>query len=204
MRLEFLVEEPSAEEALSILVPRIAGPNTDFGIHAFGGKRDLLKQLPDRLRGYKRWLPNDWRIVVLVDEDRQDCRRLKRQMERACRDAGLGSKSNPLPGGRTHIVNRLAIEELEAWFFGDLEAVRSAYPRVPPYLESKAHYRDPDAIKGGTWEALERVLQRAGYHPGGLVKKRAARDIASHMDPERNRSRSFRLFRDTLRDLARV
>ena len=200
MHLEFLVEEPSAEEALSILVPRIVGPDADFAIRIFSGKMDLLRKLPKRMKAYANWPPGDWRIVVLVDEDRQDCRRLKQKMEQACLDAGLGSRSRPLSDGRVHVVNRLAIEELEAWFFGDLEAVCKAYPRVSTNLEHK--YRDPDAIKGGTSEALERVLRRAGHHRGGLSKIQAARDIASHMDPERNRSRSFCLFRDTLRDLA--
>ena len=94
------------------------------------------------------------------------------------------------------------MEELEAWFFGDVEALVAAYPRVPRTLERWKDYRDPDAIRGGTWEALGRVLQRAGYFPGGLAKKAAARTIATHMNPERNRSRSFRLFLDTLRELS--
>jgi hypothetical protein len=67
-------------------------------------------------------------------------------------------------------------------------------------LHRKAGYRDPDAIKGGTWEALQRILQRAGYHQGGLQKIRAKSDIATHMDPDRNRSLSFRGFRDRLRE----
>ena len=88
------------------------------------------------------------------------------------------------------------IEELEAWFFGDPDALRAAYPRVSRTLERKARYRDPDAVPGGTWEALLRVLQRAGYYKGvPLPKLEAANRIAQHMDPERNRSRSFQAFR---------
>lgn len=55
------------------------------------------------------------------------------------------------------------------------------------------------AIKGGTWERLEQVLSR--YHAGGLQKLRAAEEIAQHMEPDRNRSKSFQVFRDALRDL---
>ncbi|MGH7753687.1 MAG: DUF4276 family protein, partial [Gemmatimonadales bacterium] len=63
-------------------------------------------------------------------------------------------------------------------------------------------FRDPDGIAGGTWEALERVLQRAGYFKAGLRKIEAARTISNNMDPDRNRSASFTAFRDALRELA--
>jgi hypothetical protein len=96
------------------------------------------------------------------------------------------------------VVNRIAVEELEAWFFGDATAIMQAYPGIPASLPQKAKYREPDAIAGGTWEALERVLQRAGYFKGGLAKIEAARSIARKMDPQQNRSISFRCFRDAL------
>lgn len=86
------------------------------------------------------------------------------------------------------------IEELEAWFFGDVEAICQAYPKVSPNLAKQQQYRDPDGIKGGTWEALERVLQKAGYHPGGLEKYKASSDISQYMNPESNRSKSFQVF----------
>ena len=41
----------------------------------------------------------------------------------------------------------------------------------------------------------------AKYHPGGLEKIRAAQEISEHMDPDRNRSHSFQLFRDVLRSI---
>ncbi len=87
---------------------------------------------------------------------------------------------------------------MEAWFFGDMEAVRTAFPKVSPNLEKRAKYRNPDAIDGGTWETLERILQLKGYYRGGLAKIDAARRIAAEMDPSRNQSRSFQIFRDTL------
>ncbi|MEB3342658.1 MAG: DUF4276 family protein [Okeania sp.] len=86
------------------------------------------------------------------------------------------------------------IEELEAWFFGDIPALTKAYPKVSKSLSQNAKYRDPDDIKGGTWEALEKVLQGKGYHQGGLEKLRAARDISPHMNPTENTSKSFQVF----------
>lgn len=201
MHVELLVEEPSAEAALHLLLHKILGGEVSFAIHAHQGKSDLLGKLPARLQAYRAWIPEDYRIVVLVDADNSDCAALKALLEAAARRARFTTKSRARSGGRFHVLNRLAVEELEAWFFGDLDAVNAAYPRVSPTLATKAKYRNPDAIKGGTWEALERELQRGGYHAGGLGKIAAARDIAAHMEPQRNRSKSFQAFRQGLLEL---
>jgi hypothetical protein len=198
MHLEVLVEEPSAEAALRNLLPKMTAPRTTFQIIVHNGKPDLMRKLPGRLRGYRHWLPSDYRIVVLVDRDNEDCRQLKGRLEDVARAAGFGTKTCPGPSLGFEVVNRIAIEELEAWFFGDVPAIRGAYPRVPQTLAAKRRYIDPDGIKGGTWQALERVLQRAGYHRGGLGKIETARAIAARMDPAAIRSRSFQVFRDAV------
>jgi len=198
MHIEFLVEEPSAEAALQNLLPKILGSVATFDIHPYQGKPDLLKKLPNRLDGYSHWLPEDWRIVVLADADDDDCLELKAQLEQIAQNAGLATKSATPPGQQFQVLNRLAIEELEAWFFGDVEALRAAYPRVRPTLGKRAKYRNPDAITGGTWEALERLLQRLNYFRQGLPKITVARQVSKHMDPASNRSRSFQIFREGL------
>jgi hypothetical protein len=198
--IEFLLEEQSMEAALEALLPKIL-PGRSFALHPHEGKPDLLRNLSAMLRSYRRWLPTNSGIVVLVDEDRQDCRELKAELERAAARAGFCTRSSA-QGRRFQVVNWIAIEELEAWFFGDVPALVRAYPRVPATLDRKAGFRDPDAIRGGTWEALERILQQAGYHRGGLSKIAAARDIAAHMEPGRNRSRSFNGFVRAVRQAA--
>ena len=202
LRVELLVEEPSAAAALEQLVPRILGTGTVLAIHAHQGKRDLLASLPGRLRGYARWLDHvHAHVVVLVDRDGDDCRQLKLRLESAAQEAGLVTRSAARVGAASAVVNRVAVEELEAWFFGDIPALCAAFPGVPEALAARKAYRDPDAIAGGTWEARQRVLQAAGYYSTGLNKIDAARRIASHMDPARNRSRSFLAFRDALRGI---
>jgi hypothetical protein len=62
-------------------------------------------------------------------------------------------------------------------------------------------YRNPDNISGGTWEALFRELKAAGYYRRSMPKMRTAKTIAQYMNPETNRSLSFRMFRDGLRKL---
>jgi len=201
MHIEFLVEEPSAEVALQNIIPKILKPDVSFFIHPHQGKPDLLEKLPDRLRGYKSWLPKDWRIVVLVDADDEDCREIKGKLEETARDIRLITKSRATPGSQFQVLNRLAIEELEAWFIGDVEALHAAYPRVSLNLGNKTKYRYPDEILGGTWEALERELQKVGYYSGGYSKISGARDISVNMVPERNRSKSFQLFSQGLLEL---
>ena len=193
LHLEILVEEPSAEAALGKLLPKILGETPSFRIHVFSGKKDLLRKLPQRLRGYKKWLPPEYRILILVDQDRENCHQLKQRLNRVIQEAGLMY--------RLQILTRIAIEELEAWFLGDFEAIRSAFPRIPANLDRKAAYRDPDGIRG-SWETLERLLQRVGYYRNGMPKIEAARVIASHMDTTRNRSHSFQVFLRGVRELA--
>ena len=194
---ELLVEEPSMEAFLHEMLPRLLGDENTFHIHVFRGKRNLLDRLKSRLCAYQRWLPLDWRLVVVVDRDDDDCQALKQTLDDAAREAGLRTRSQA--GAEAwRIVNRIAIEELEAWYFGDWQAVRSAYPRVSPNIPRQARYRDPDAIKGGTWEAFERILKKHGYFSTGLRKVEAARAIATHTEPARNRSRSFAVFREAL------
>lgn len=202
MHIEFLVEEPSAEAALLNILPRILEQTTSFAIHPYQGKKDLLKKLPNRFKGYKAWLPNDWRIVVLIDTDTEDCRHLKAHLEDIARESNLLTKLAARDNPKFQVLNRLAIEELEAWFFGDIEALHATYPRISLTLGNRAKYRDPDSIRGGTWEALERELKRGGYYSAGLSKISAAREISLHMDPERNRSQSFQVFRRGLLEIA--
>ncbi len=200
MFLEVLVEEPSARALVTALLPRIV-PETDFQVHVFRGKQDLMRKLEQRLAGYAEWLSGDYGIVVLVDEDRQDCHELKRRMENAALSVGLATSSSS--GGQPfQVLNRIAMEEIEAWYLGDLNAVRLAYPRVPASLDKREGFRDPDAVPGGTAERFGKVLRDAGYHRGGLAKVKAARDIAGHLEPERNRSRSFQVFVSGIRRLA--
>ncbi len=192
MYIEFHLEEPSAEAALQNLLPEILGGRVGFRLHAYQGKPDLLNKLPSRLQGYRAWMPDYYYIVVLIDADREDCHALKAQLEIIARQAGLATKSAVLPGMSFQVLNRLAVEELEAWFFGDVDALRAAYPRISPHLEHSQTYRDPDTIPGGTWEALQRLLHYHRYPLPGKIS--IAKKVSHHMNPDRNRSHSFQVF----------
>jgi hypothetical protein len=196
-RLIALVEDESAEAALNLILPRLL-PQSDVQIIRFQGKQDLLQNLLARLRGLKSWLPENWLLLVLVDRDRDDCKNLKQQLETIAKQAGLVSKSAVRRGSRFQVVNRIVIEELESWFFGDWEAVHIAKTNIPSTKPAKQKFRDPDAVVGGTWEALERIFRRAGYFESGLRKIELARSVAPHMEPTRNKSRSFQVFLEAI------
>jgi hypothetical protein len=201
LHIGFLVEELSTQEFLLQVLPKIFAEKISYKIHPFRGKIDLLKKLPSRMRGYKSWLPDDHKIVVLIDRDDDDCIGLKQKLENIAKDCGFITKSMAKNNQNFQVLNRIAIEELEAWFFGDVNAITQAYPTVSKNLDKKEPYRYPDAIKGGTWEALERVLQKAGYHKGGLEKIKAAREIGLYLNPQNNSSSSFQMFYQGLIDL---
>lgn len=199
MTLFVHVEEESMETALQGLLPRMR-PQEDWKIINHGSKDKLLKALPQRLQGYAAWNDPALRILVLVDRDADDCRALKTRLEDMARHAGLATKSAPAADGGFKVVNRVVIEELEAWFFGDVPALTRAFPGFPETLAQKTAYRDPDAIKGGTWEKLLKALQDAGYYTRSekLPKVEVARKVTAEMTPDSNRSTSFQHFRTGL------
>lgn len=200
--LEVLVEEYSAEVALYNLLPKVLPEGVEFQIRSFQGKADLIKKLPKRLKAYRSWIPSEWRILVLCDRDQENCHELKKKLEDHTILSGFTTKTTH-PNGCFTVVNRIAIEELEAWFLGDSNAVVKAYPRVSENFSTQSRYRNPDEITGGTWEALEALLQNKKYHLGGLNKIEAAQAISQHMKPTDNRSPSFQSFCEGIASLRR-
>lgn len=191
--IEFLVEEYSAKIVLLNILPKILPRDINFEIRSFRGKSDLLKKLPQRLNGYKSWLPKDWRIVILCDRDDDNCLDLKQKLDFFARSCNLTTKTSTSTKD-FNILNRIIIEELEAWFIGDPQAITQAYPRISATFSQRKPYRNPDMVKGGTWEALQRLLQNKGYFSSGLNKLEAAQNISKYMDPTLNRSPSFQCF----------
>ncbi|MFD2785086.1 DUF4276 family protein [Hymenobacter rubripertinctus] len=197
MHLEILLEEPSAEVALNILLPKLLPPDTTWNCYPHRGKTDLFQRLPGRLKTYARQLPHqpDLRVIILMDAD-TDCRRRKAELEQVVANVGLLTKTSAAPHEPFRIITRLAIQELEAWFLGDREAIQAAYPRVRPQHFSGLP-QNPDTI-ADTWETLWRVLREGKYYLAGKAKVEWAETIAPHLDPARNTSASFQYFRQGL------
>ena len=196
---EILAEEPSMEAFLKQTLPKLLGGKATFSVHAHQGKEDLISKLSARLRGYSKWLHAEARVLVLIDRDDDDCHVLKARLEQCATEAGLSTRSTA-DSQSWQIVNRIVIEELEAWFFGEWTAMKQAFPKLSSSTIRQAAFRSSDLIAGGTWEALERILQKAGYFSGGLRKVECANAFGLHHDPAVNISPSFIAFRDAVNE----
>ena len=219
VHFEVLVEDESGSVALKHFLEKILGPNGSvhsWKVHAYKGlgriprnlrgdtdpkKRILLDRLPKLLQGYGQSLKSlsqPAAVVVVVDLDTRDCRTSKQELFdvlNACR-----------PRPRT--LFRIAIEESEAWLLGDRAAVKAAYPGAK---DSVLNGYVQDSICG-TWEVLADAvcpggaarLKALGYPETGTAKREWAEKIAPHVDVDRNRSRSFQVFRDGVRSLGGI
>ena len=194
LQIEFLVEELSAKAALDQLLPRLL-PGHSCRVRVFEGWQDLLSQLKAVLQGYHRRIfresQTQLRVVVLLDGD-GICERRKAALEAKAEEANLLTKTTAGPGQVFHVLNRVAVQELEAWWLGDREAIISAYPGVKP-----AHFKGigratdvPLKPNDILWE----VLKKGRYFLTGKRKTQWATDISPHLDPVRNTSPSFRSF----------
>jgi hypothetical protein len=216
MHFEILVEDQSGKKMLDVLVPKIIGSEHTFFVHSYKGigripkdlrgktdpkKRILLDQLPRLLSGHGKtfanW-PSDCRgaVIVICDLDDKCLKAFRREL------LDLLSACNPQPETRFCI----AIEEGEAWFLGDIPAIKKAYPRAK---DSVLNAYENDSICG-TWETLadavcsggSNALALLGYQGEGHEKSKWAETITPHMSIEMNNSPSFCYFRNKLRELA--
>jgi type III restriction enzyme len=105
---------------------------------------------------------------------------------------------NPAP----QTMFRLAIEEMEAWYFGDRNALLSAYPRAKREVLDK-YVQDSQC---DTWELLADALypggslaiKRAGWPLPGQIKHEWAEKIGPYLSLEENTSPSFNKLLDGL------
>lgn len=202
IHLELLVEEESADEALKPLVGQIfQGEAVRVGIRRFQGKPDLLKKLPERLRGYAaaRRRGEDFRIVVLVDQDNDDCKVLKEKLDSIAEQAGLTTRAKRAGAGPFQVLNRIAIRELESWYFGDWPAVRTAFPKVTQDVP-RTYKNNPDSASGKCSDAFEKVLRAHGIRMAS--KPEWGRRIGPRLSLSDNRSPSFNAFVSGLREIA--
>jgi hypothetical protein len=200
MHLEVLVEDSSGKVLLDALLPMLLAPPHTWRLHAYKGigripkglkpvgsaqHRILLDQLPRLLNGFGR-TPGIDAVVVVLDSDKRPC------------SAVLGELRGLLDGCPTPpnaTLFRLAIEEIEAWYFGDREALLQAYP------DAKQQVLD-DYVQDsvcGTWERMADAVHpggaaavaRDGWPLSGQLKHEWARAIGPRLNPARNVSPSF-------------
>jgi len=214
MYFRFFVEDISGKRMLERLVPKIIGDGHQIDIFGYRGldrlpdnldkvpdpqNRTLMGNLPRILRGGGKELagmPAGTAYLVIVCDLDDNC--LK---EFRGKLFSLLSNINPAPP----TLFFFAIEEGEAWLLGDIKAVSQAYPKAK--REILRNYVS-DSICG-SWEKLAdavypggvRELKNYPYSLIGRVKCEWAEKVAELMEPDNNKSPSFRYFRDKLRAL---
>jgi len=218
MHFEILVEDLSGKNALDILVPKIIGNEHTFKVRPYKGigripknlrgksdpcKRILLDQIPRLLKGYGHTFahyPVDFpaAVILVCDLDDKCLKAFRSELY------GVLNTCNPKPETRFCI----AIEEGEAWFLGDIPAVKAAYPKAKDaHLNSYVN----DSICG-TWESLAdavypggaQALSSLGWQLIGAEKSKWSERIAPLMNVENNNSPSFCYFRRKLVELSDV
>jgi len=212
MHIEILVEDASGAKLLEAVLPKLLGeqgePHT-WRVHSYKGigripkklnagadptKRILLDQLPRILRGYGN-TPGIDAVVVVLDSDRRNCVTFLTELK------ALAAACNPAP----NTLFRLAIEEMEAWYLGDRQALQTAYPRAK--ADVLGRYTQDSVC--GTWEVLadavypggSAAINKAGWPLPGQIKCEWAERIGPLLNPDRNASSSFGKLRDGLRRL---
>lgn len=174
--VEILVEEPSMENVLDIILPQILPEGYELGVNCFvrphQGKSDLKKSIPIKVNAYQ-YFPQTVRLIVIQDEDSNDCMILKQNLIDLIQTQNLY---------QPYLV-RIACKELENWYLGDMQAIEAVYPTFKAEKnQRKKKYRNPDSIFGA--DDLERQIK-------DFAKGFASKNIPKQMDINSNKSSSF-------------
>lgn len=161
------------KELIDGLIPRILPEGVSFLSIPHEGKSDLEKSIPRKIRSWRDADPNV-KFVIVHDQDSNNCVELKSKLLGLCK------------GRESDVLVRIPCHELEAWYFGDLDAVEAAYDLNLNAVRNKAKYRVPDAIVSPKQE-LKKIIPQHQQIDG-------AKRIAKYMDISRNTSRSFQVF----------
>lgn len=156
----------------------------------------------------KKLLPEEWNIIIIPHEGKQDLERSIPRKLRAwrnnqevryqfiiIRDKDSGNcvdiknrlQTMCREAGREEAVIIIAIHELEAWFLGDLEAIERAYGIAHLAEKQKTQlYRNPDNIANAS-EQIHKICN-------DRTKIARAEKITKEMSFEKNISPSFNYF----------
>ncbi len=166
------------------LIPRLLNNYKEMEINyiTFQGKQDLKSKLYERLRG---WLIEDSVFVVLVDQDIEDCKQLKKSISQKC-------KSKP----SSNFIIRIACRELESWYWGDLAAVEKALDKknLAKKYQNKSKYKNTDQILRPS-EELKKITD------GAYQKFSSSEAIGPLLSLDKNRSPSFQTFIKRIKEL---
>jgi hypothetical protein len=181
----FLLEESSIENVLNELLPKLIPPKISYICVSHQGKQDLAKSIPRKLKAFKNFSPNT-KFVIVHDQDSHDCQKLKKELLEICKNAS-----------DAQVLIRIICHELESWFLGDLAAVAKAYNlNSLSQKQNNRKYREPDQLNSAKQE-LQKLVKE--YYAGTHSKR-----IAPHLSLTENRSRSFQIFIQGIKNVVEV
>jgi hypothetical protein len=80
--LIFLLEEPSLENVLKEILPKIIPDEISFICIPHQGKQDLAKSIPKKIRAFQ--FNPATKFVIVHDQDSHDCKKLKSELLEIC------------------------------------------------------------------------------------------------------------------------
>lgn len=181
-RLEILVEEPSMEAVLRVILPKILHDGWTVDANVFirphHGKDDLKKSIPNKFKAFARF-PEKTGFIILQDQDTNDCKTLKKELVELCEQNNYGV--NPFKV-------RIVCHELEAWYLGDAEAIAKVFP----HDFKSERFRNKDLCKKP--DSIVSPKKRLKGIVGEYQQIATANAIAKQMVIDDNQSESFRQF----------
>ncbi|MBF0585290.1 MAG: DUF4276 family protein [Magnetococcales bacterium] len=169
--LVFLLEEYSAKELLTAILPKLLSEEITAFYMVFEGKQDLERRLVNRMKG---WQKADSAFIILRDQDGGDCLRVKQKLIGLCQQAN-----------RPTFLVRIACHELESFYLGDLQAVERGMGVTGLARQQRTRkFKTPDLLSDPAEELVR--LTRGKYQ-----KISGSRAIAPHIDLAGNCSDSF-------------
>lgn len=175
MIVEILLEEPSMENFLRVLLPKILPPNYVLDENCFlrphNGKSDLKKSIPNKIKVFSNYY-EPARVIIIHDQDSNDCKILKKSLIDLCK-----------VNGDCPVLIRIACRELESWYLGDMDAIEKVYPKFKAKNFKKvAKFRNPDLLQAS--QELKILVPE-------FQKGVASKNIAKFISIDKNTSLSF-------------
>ena len=210
VKFYFLIEDWSGSELIDALMKKIqaTGQEFDYEYKHFGGlggfsksrtpKEEkngrLLNDLPIYLRGFNKKLSaipkeaGSFSLFIVLDNDTRETANFQSQLQQIAVDNGITIDH----------AFCIAVEEMEAWLLGDLDAVITAYPNAKKKILNSY---EQDSVCG-TWELLadavypggHEALKKEGYARIGQCKGEWARKIGALISLDKDKSPSFQNF----------
>jgi hypothetical protein len=187
--IAFFLEEMSAEEMLKRIIdkrfPNAKPEANKFHItyHSHQGKQDLEKNLECRLKHWKK--PNTV-FIIIRDQDSENCKTIKNNLRNICAKAGKTDSET---------IIRIACHELETFYLGDYSAIEKAFKikNIKKKASSKI-FNNPDEKVSQPSKEIAKIVKN-------YAKINGSRIIAEFLEPNKNKSNSFRVLYKSLEDI---